>query len=191
MIPAAQPSAKGRPVLQTGADAGYRITSVSNVTDRAALDALLLEYYGVIARKLAAAGVLQGYTPKVLKALFWPNLQKFLPPTGRLILVHDSADQLVGCGTLQQIRPDAGELKRLYVRPEAKGQRLGRAIVDERIQAARDMGWTTLLVNAIRGNTEMTRIYESIGFRYVDRYPECSDPIEVDPYFVYMQRALT
>ena len=49
------------------------------------------------------------------------------------------------------------------------------------------MGWKTLLVNAVQGNQDMLRIYESIGFRYIDRYPECSDPVEADPYFIYMQ----
>lgn len=166
---------------------GYRMTSVTEVPDRAALDDLLLEYYGVIVAKLTAAGVPHGYTAEDLKASFWPNLHKVLPPTGRLILVHDAADRLVGCGTLQQARADAGELKRLYVRPEAKGNRLGRAIVDARIQAAREMGWRRLLVNAIRGNTDMLQIYESLGFQFIDRYPECSDPIEVDPYFIYME----
>ncbi|MCU4652730.1 GNAT family N-acetyltransferase [Roseibacterium sp. SDUM158016] len=180
----------GRVSPSAGTVSAYRVTCVTEVTDRAALDDLLLEYYGVILKKLAFAGVPHSYTAHDLKASFWPNLHRFLPPTGRLVLVHDAADRLVGCGTLHQVRPDAGELKRLYVRPEAKGHRLGRAIVDARIEAARDMGWRTLLVNAIRGNTDMTRIYESIGFRYVPRYPECSDPIEVDPWFVYMQYEL-
>lgn len=165
----------------------YTISSVSEVPDRAALDDLLLEYYGVILRKLAAAGGPGTYTPQDLMASFWPGLHKVLPPTGRLILAHDGTGRLVGCGTLQQARPDAGELKRLYVRPEASGHGLGRAIVDARLKAAREMGWTTLLVNAIRGNQDMLRIYESLGFRYIDRYPECSDPVEADPYFIYMQ----
>ncbi|MFN3313850.1 MAG: GNAT family N-acetyltransferase [Hyphomonas sp.] len=186
-----QPAVAPDGTTPSHAPSAYRVTSVVEVTDREALDALMSEYYGVIVGKLTAAGIPHGYTPDDLKASFWPNLHKFLPPAGRLILVHDAADRLVGCGTLQQIRPDAGELKRLYVRPEAMGQRLGRDIVDARLQAARDMGWTTLLVNAIRGNTDMTRIYESIGFRYIDRYPECADPIEVDPWFVYLQRDLT
>ena len=103
------------------------------------------------------------------------------------MLVHDAQGRLVGCGTLQQARPDAGELKRLFVRPEANGHRLGRALVDARIRAARDMGWNTLLVNTLIGNQDMLRIYENIGFRFIDRYPECSDPSEISDYFVYMQ----
>ena len=101
--------------------------------------------------------------------------------------MHDDAERLVGCGMMRQVRPDAGELKRLYVRPEASGHGLGRKLVDARITAAREMGWRTLLVNAVRDNQDMLRIYESIGFRYIDRYPECSDPAEADPYFIYMQ----
>lgn len=165
----------------------YTISSVSEVKDRSALNNLLLEYYGVVLRKFAAAGGPAGYTPEDLLASFWPNLHKFLPPTGRLVLVHNDMERLVGCGTLQRVRPDAGELKRLYVRPEANGHGLGRKIVDIRLKAARDMGWKTLLVNAVRGNQDMLRIYESIGFQYIDRYPECSDPVEADPYFIYMQ----
>lgn len=170
---------------------GYRMSSVVEVTDKAALDDLLLDYYGVIVGKLTKAGVPPLYSPQDLKASFWPNLHKFLPPSGRLILVHDAKDRLVGCGTLQQVRSDAGELKRLYVRPEANGHGLGRAIVDARINAARDMGWSAVLVNAIQGNADMLRIYETLGFQFIDRYPECSDPIEVDPYFVYMQLELS
>lgn len=176
-------------VAGTGAQA-YRITSVTEVADpafREDLDDLLKDYYGVIVQKLSAAGVLHRYTPDDLKASFWPNLHCYLPPTGRLLVVQDAAGRLVGCGTLQQVRADAGELKRLYVRSEANGHGLGRRLVDIRIQAARDMGWRSLLVNAIKGNQDMLRIYESLGFRFIDRYPECSDPIEVDPYFVYMQ----
>lgn len=165
----------------------YTISSVSEVKDRPALNELLLEYYGVILKKFEAAGGPAAYEPKDLLASFWPNLNKFLPPTGRLVLVHNEARRLVGCGTLQQARQDAGELKRLYVRPEASGHGLGRKIVDVRIQAARNMGWKALLVNAVMGNQDMLRIYEDIGFYYIDRYPECSDPVEADPYFIYMQ----
>ena len=169
----------------------YRIKSVTEVTDRPALDELLLEYYGVIVRKLTEAGVPHSYSPSDLKASFWPNLHKILPPNGRLMLVHDAEDRLVGCATLHQVRPDAGEFKRLYIRPEANGNGLGRRLITAQMEAASSMGWRKLLVNIIKGNTESIRIFEAFGFCYIDRFPECSDSIEVDPYFVYLERDLT
>lgn len=165
----------------------YSIESVAEVTNKPALNEMLLEFYAVMLRKFAAAGGPPNYAPEDLIASFWPNLQKVLPPTGRLILAHDEGRRLVGCGTLHRARRDAGELKRLYVRKEAAGHGLGRAIINARIDAARDMGWQTLLVDTPKGNREMLNIYEEMGFRYIDRYQECSDPIEVAEYFVYMQ----
>ncbi|MGA9435914.1 MAG: GNAT family N-acetyltransferase [Roseobacter sp.] len=125
----------------------YQIGSVTELCDRQALHELPLEFYTVMLRKFAAAGGPPNYTPEALIASFRPNLHRFLPPTGRLLLEHDEKERLVGCGMLQQARPDASELKRLYVRPEAAGNRLGKALVDMRIEAAREMGWRTLLVN--------------------------------------------
>jgi GNAT superfamily N-acetyltransferase len=166
----------------------YTVTSVDRVPDAPALSALLLEYYAIVLAKLAAAGGPTGFDPATIVQSFWSGLDRVLPPTGRLVLAHDTTTgRLVGCGTLQQARPDAGELKRLYVRPEANGHGLGRALVAARMQAARDMGWTTLLVNAVRGNTDMLRLYQDIGFRFIDRYPECSDPTDLAPYFIYMR----
>lgn len=173
------------------ASSAYRITAVTDMTDRDELDVLLLDYYGVIVQKLRDLGIAGDFTPSTLKASFWPNLHKILPPTGRLLLVHDAAGRLVGCATMHQIRPDAGEFKRLFIRPEANGNGLGRQLVLAQMEAARSMGWRHLLVNIITGNKESIRIFEALGFRYIDRYPECSDPIEVDPWFVYMQSDLT
>lgn len=168
----------------------YSMTSVTEVADRAELDALLGEYYTVIVRKVTSAGMVNDYTPSMLKASFWPNLRRVLPPDGRLMLVRDSAETLVGCATVHGIGPAVGELKRLYVRPEASGNGLGRALVTAQMAAARSMGWRRLMVNIIKDNRESIRIFEALGFRYVSRYQECSDPIEADPFFVYMQRDL-
>lgn len=168
----------------------YALASATEVIDHAALDDLLLEYYGVIVRKLAVGGFPKAFITAGLKATFWLNIDKFLPPSQRLILVHDDAGRLVGCGTLQQINADAVEVKRPCVRRDANDHGLVRAIVDARLQSARQMGWSKILVNGIRGNQDMLRIYQSLGFEFIDRYPGCSDPIEMDPYLVYMQLEL-
>jgi GNAT superfamily N-acetyltransferase len=73
----------------------------------------------------------------------------------------------------------AGEVKRLYVRPEAKSHRLGRALVDVWIRTVRDMGWRPLLIYAITDNHDMLRTYESIGFQPVDRYLGCVDMVDL------------
>jgi putative acetyltransferase len=161
--------------LKEATTVGYQITTLTDVSDpamRDALDYLLLEYYGVIVRKLNEAGMDHSYTPEMLVA-------------------RAATGQLVGCGTLQRVRADAGEVKRLYVRPDATGNGLGRAIVDAWIEGARAMNLSTLLVNVISSNSDPMHIFDSLGFERIARYPECADPIEADPYFIYMQHDLT
>ena len=86
----------------------FQITSVSEVVGKPALEELLLEYYTIILQKFAAIGGQTIYTPHDILSPFWLGLPKLLPPTGRLLLVHDEQERLVGCATLQQSRPDAG-----------------------------------------------------------------------------------
>lgn len=172
----------------------YQITTLTDVLNpalRTALDDLLLEFYGVIVRKLNEAGMDHRYTAEKLKGSFWHDLHKILPPQGRLIVAQDATGRLVGCGTLHRVRADAGEVKRLYVRPEAAGNGLGRAIVEAWREGARAMNLSTLLVNVISSNSGPMHIFECLGFERIARYPECADPIEADPYFIYMQHDLT
>lgn len=104
--------------------------------------------------------------------------------------MHDSGGRLVGVCTLNQVRNDAGELKRLYVRPEANGHGLGRKVMEYQFEEARKMGWQVVLVNVIKMNQEMLCICEKMGFRYIERYPECADPTDIADFFVYLKYEL-
>lgn len=165
----------------------FAIANPVHVTDTLALDDLVSEYYGVVLEKLVFAGGPSHLTPADLMPSFRSNLQSYLPPTGRLTLVHDSGGRLVGACTINQIRSDAGELKRLYVRPEADGHGLGKRIMKLQFEMARSMGWKAILINVIKGNDVMLHISRKAGFREIDRYPECADPVELSDFFVYMR----
>jgi GNAT superfamily N-acetyltransferase len=162
------------------------LTSITAIDDRPALDALLREYCEVMLRKLVLAGGMRGDADAFM-ADVWATIDTYLPPAGRIFLAHDAQDQLVGCGFLSRINPDTGELKRLFVRPEMRRSGLGRSLMLARIDAAREMGLSHLQVDTIKGNVEMLRLYESLGFRYIDRYPGNSNPPELGQYLVYLQ----
>jgi len=91
---------------------------------------------------------------------------KYAPPRGRLYVAH-SEQGPVGCIALRPL-PEAGvgEVKRLYVRPVARGARLGEALT------------RTLLGDA-------RNLYERLGF--VQRSPYYHNPV---PGTVYMSLAL-
>jgi len=52
------------------------------------------------------------------------------------------------------------------------------------------MKWKVILINVIKGNESMLHISQKAGFEYIDRYPECADPVELSDFFVYLQHDL-
>ena len=163
----------------------FSITIPERFEDEGAVVALFTEYYGAVLAKLTAIGGPTHRRPSDLMATF--GLSDYLPPNGRLTLVQDDNDVLVGGCTFNQVRDDACELKRLFIRPEANGHGLGRKTMERVFEEARRMGLRVVLINVIKENREMLYLCEKMGFRYIERYPECADPSEFADFFVYMQ----
>jgi GNAT superfamily N-acetyltransferase len=118
------------------------------------------------------------------------NIGAYLPPDGRLFLARDAGERLVGTIFLKRIRPDAAEIKRLFVRPEARGTGLGRRLSEAAIAEARGMGLRSVLIDASLWLTAAQALYRSMGFRDVPRYPESENDISMDPWLVYMELQL-
>ena len=64
---------------------------------------------------------------------------RYAPPSGTILLARDRQNLAMGCVALRAL-PTVGdcEMKRLYVRPEARGQDLGRRLVEAVIAFARN-----------------------------------------------------
>jgi GNAT superfamily N-acetyltransferase len=159
---------------------------VSEVTDLPEFEALLLDYYKDVLQVAEAAG-LPKLAPEDIVASSIDHLDEMLPPNGRLALARDAHGRLVGCATLRRIRPDAVEMKRMYVRPEARGNGLGQQLFEMRIQEAKRMGCRAVYADTAKGNRPMLSMYERFGFRYVSRYPENANLVEYEPYLVYLE----
>lgn len=157
--------------------------------DRAQIDPLLRAFYAIGQQKLSALGG-PTFDVEVAIADFWDHVHSYLPPDGRIWLAQDEGGQVVGLGTLRRMRPDAGEMKRLFVRADFRGQGLARRLVQARIDDARAMGWRYLLADTLRNNTEMQALYLSFGFRFIAAYSESATATiapELAASLVYMQ----
>ena len=162
------------------------VSFVSEVEDPQAFRNLLTDYYTNVLKTLEAAGgpIL---SPEELTESSLDHLDEMLPPQGRLVLARAEDGRLLGCGTLRRIRPDAVEMKRMFVRPGAQGLGLGKRLFNMRIEEARNMGCRAVFADTAKGNRPMLSIYERFGFKYVLRYPENANPPELEPYLVYLE----
>ena len=98
-----------------------------------------------------------------------PGANHFELPTADEFLVawqsvDDSPDQPVGCGALRVIDDGIGELKRMYVRAEARGRRVGSVILSELEAAALARGLHRLVLETGTRQTEAMALYRRHGF---------------------------
>jgi putative acetyltransferase len=94
----------------------------------------------------------------------------YAPPDGRLLFaVH--GNKIAGCIALRKIGDEACEMKRLYVRPEFRGQQIGRALVKRLIREAREIGYMRMRLDTLPAKMDQAiALYRSLGFREIEPY---------------------
>jgi GNAT superfamily N-acetyltransferase len=96
-------------------------------THEADLRALLTAYLEEGAAGLKQAFDFEQDIPAAVDGMMG-HLAQFAPPSGRLLLVIEG-NTVLGCGALRLIVPEVAEIKRMYLRPEARGRGLGRQLL--------------------------------------------------------------
>jgi GNAT superfamily N-acetyltransferase len=92
------------------------------------------------------------------------------PPTGAFLVGFDEAGMPVACGGVRRHDDGVGEIKRMYVVPEARGQGHSRALLGALEDAARDLGYRALVLESGVRQPEALSLYESAGYRRIDSY---------------------
>ena len=155
----------------------FEIERCESLPPRDDLNGVLTRYYDLLEQRMGGIGVAFG-PAEIDKAFaeFWANAGDYLPPNGCLVLARDNAGTVIGCGMLKRLDPETGELKRVFVTEAARGTGAGRALIEAREAAARDMGLTRLVADTLTPNVEMRGLYPKLGFTEVD------GPIETTTY---------
>jgi len=93
----------------------------------------------------------------------------YIPPGG-VMLVARVQGRIVGCVALRRWSEGVCEMKRLFVREEARGSGCGRALVERLLDWARGAGYRRMLLDTLPIMEGAQRLYARLGFREVAAY---------------------
>jgi len=136
------------------------------------------------------AALRQAQRDEVAKLYGTPNTEpESATPTGPDIAVflvaYDGAEP-VGCGGLRELDATAGEIKRMYVRPDRRGTGVSTAIVRALEARAIEFGWTRVALETGNLLPAAQRFYEREGYRRIPNFGHYAH----SPYAVCYERSL-
>jgi ribosomal protein S18 acetylase RimI-like enzyme len=153
-----------------------RITEARWPDDRAVVEELFRDYVSSLAEDISFQNV-----DEELAGL--PG--KYARPGGVVLIARDG-DEAAGAIAYRMVEPGVCEMKRLYVRPAFRGRGLGRELVNELIEDARDQGYRTMLLDTLASMSSARALYRDLGF--VPVAPYYDNPL---PGVMYMALELT
>jgi GNAT superfamily N-acetyltransferase len=97
-------------------------------------------------------------------------LHDLIASGGRLYVAEIDGES-VGVGDLKLLTSTTGEIKRMFVRTEARGLGVGRAIVEQLVADGRELGCETLYLESASFMHSAHALYRSVGFVPSEPYP--------------------
>jgi len=95
---------------------------------------------------------------------------RYQPPSGGLWIAIDR-EEPVGCAILAPL-PEPGhcEMKRLYVRPAARGLGIGERLIETVMTTGRAAGYRVMRLDTAPELAAARHLYQRLGFRTIPRY---------------------
>ena len=95
--------------------------------------------------------------------------EEFVHSSGRFLVAYHGS-RPVACGGVKRLDEAAGEIKRLYVVPDARGRGVGRRVLRALEDTAAELGWVRVRLDTGDQQPEALALFRSAGYREIPDY---------------------
>lgn len=121
---------------------------------------LITEYIQMLGRDLA----FQNITDELKD----PS-KKYTPPQGELLVAIEK-EQVIGMIAYHRHSAIRCEMKRLYVKPQYRGMKLGEQLIQKIIELAKQSGYTEMVLDTLLPLKAAIYLYQKMGFQQCEPY---------------------
>lgn len=111
------------------------------------------------------------------------DISSLCHPSVLFAVVRDADGAPIGCGAIV-IKPEYGEVKRMYIRPQARGQGIARRLVEALEAKAVQNGCRRFMLETGPTMPGALALYERMGYQRRGPFGDYPD----DPFSVFMQK---
>ncbi|WP_298894376.1 GNAT family N-acetyltransferase [uncultured Psychroserpens sp.] len=79
-------------------------------------------------------------------------------------------DKAIGCGSISEYNFDSMEIKRMYVSPETRGQRIGEKILSELENWSKELGYSRCILFMGSKQPEAGKLYQRNNYIFIEKY---------------------
>lgn len=113
------------------------------------------------------------YTQRLNRDLSFQNIedelkdpaQKYTPPRGEILVAINEENEVMGMIAYHRHNQQRCEMKRLYVRPQYRGQKIGRHLIEEILNHAKQAGYQEMVLDTIVPLKAAIDLYYQFGFQ--------------------------
>jgi putative acetyltransferase len=111
--------------------------------------------------------------------------EQYNKPSGTLILVY-YLQRAVACAGVRKLDDTTAELKRMYVDPDFRKNKIGRKLLEQCIETATSLGYKKLRLDTLPEMLQAQALYRAFGFYEIPAYR--FNPVKGT---VYMEKLLS
>lgn len=117
------------------------------------------------------------------------NYESFtsIPPDDGVLFILEDSGKVIGMGTLQRYKENVGQIKRMYIRPEYRGQGFGKKLLEKLVAAGKDREYSALRLDTGGFMDTAQHVYTSVGFKKIPEYTESEVPIPLRQHWFFME----